>query len=156
MMITQSGLAHNGGFGKHIWDVDPATYTYRRKLFLADEMCAIMAHTFVKFSILFFFRRLFTHAESRMRVLTNIGILFYATFLPGALALGLLQCGWTQNYWNPNKKCDKSFAITMLYMALSCGGNLYLFFLPIKRIWQTRLPLAQRVGILGIFGLGFA
>lgn len=114
---------------------------------------------FIKLSVLLFYRRLFGEDQTLQR-LVKVLIFFDATFTVG-YCFGLISiCQPVQAWWVLTLRVDhcpgfsKTMAIYVSLRSISVFTDLLVLCLPMKMLWDLRIPLKQKAGLAVIFGLG--
>ncbi|KAF2152228.1 hypothetical protein K461DRAFT_321274 [Myriangium duriaei CBS 260.36] len=133
------------------------------ELDLSYETATNLTATFVKLSVLFFYRRMFsvpgqTHTTDRLIFGTMFVVLAWVLVF---IVLTFLQCGTHLSaYWEGDAAENKYCKITEpLYLALPLSNMLlefWILLLPIPKVMKLRTSLTKRLSVIGVFVLAFA
>lgn len=111
----------------------------------------------VKFSILLFYVRLFgTVASFVLYVRVAMAIIF--CWMVSVVLETFLLCRPLAFNWDttvPGGVCGDRNAAYIVAGALNVGTDLLVMLLPMPNIWKLQMPVSQRVGLVGVFGIGF-
>lgn len=111
----------------------------------------------VKFSILLFYVRLFgTVASFVLHVRIAMVIVF--CWMMSVVLETFLLCRPLAYNWDttvPGGVCGDRNAAYIVAGSLNVGTDLIVMLLPMKNIWKLQMPLSQRLGLVGIFAIGF-
>jgi hypothetical protein len=113
-----------------------------------------LAISLIKFSILFFYRRLF--AVRRFQLASTIVGIACCVWLVVGLVGGFLYCIPMQSFWNPLVKghCFNYDIWFLVMEIIDLLLDVVILCLPLKMIAGLHLPLRKRVMLSGIFLLG--
>lgn len=110
----------------------------------------------VKFSILLFYVRLFGSAPSFVRtvhiVMTVIFCWMVSIFLETFLLCRPLAYNWDTTV--AGGVCGNRNAAYIIAGSLNVVTDLIVMLLPMPNIWKLQMPVSQRFGLVGIFGIG--
>ncbi|KAF2846256.1 hypothetical protein T440DRAFT_501981 [Plenodomus tracheiphilus IPT5] len=164
-------LAVNNGFNKHIWDLNPVGQSGRmvvaRKYILAAECIFCVASGLIKISILLFYRRLSSRAVSTtFRRVTWLSIGFIVAYTIALTLAPILGCQPISAFWdqvNVEKilrgykfHCFDEGADVLAASIISAAQDLLTAVLPTLLYWNLRVPIRQKIALLGIFAIGYA
>jgi hypothetical protein len=152
------------GFGKHVDVAGPrAVEDWYFILFLFENFYG-PAIAMVKFSILLYYKRIFTENTARMPAIIWFQRALY--FLGAVTVMWLIifqslfifACRPIHFFWNHQPatgycpvNVDKVFYIQAIP---NIATDLILLALPIPLIWNLHLPNVQKISLIGIFLLG--
>ena len=76
----------------------------------------------------------------------------------GSITAVLFQCLPLSSLWDPEAaigaKCIKLVDFYYANAAINLTADVVILFLPVKILWGLHMPLRQRIGLCGLFGLG--
>ncbi|PGH31228.1 hypothetical protein GX50_06013 [[Emmonsia] crescens] len=170
-IIPSTGLATcvltaniNYGWDRHVWDLEAHKFKPGMHLATACYVFFAIATATTKLSLLAFYRRLLSPISHKsykwvilvMEILAILSGLAYASGMP--FLCNPIGAAWdfTPPLYRPayDYHCVDRFAVTF---AASIGNtllDLLTMLLPIPIAWQLRLPIRQRLAVIGIFCLG--
>ncbi|KAF2849169.1 hypothetical protein T440DRAFT_519420 [Plenodomus tracheiphilus IPT5] len=151
------------GFQWHVWDQTERTMITSREITLAIELNYLVSTTFIKVSILCFYRRI-TGSLTNIFVYSTWGSIIFCS------VYGILFCfliiftctpvvGFFHVYdtvWRASNalSCHDEGAIIVACAAISTIQDLVICMLPIFLIWNLKITQRQRFALCGIFGMG--
>ena len=149
------------GLSRHLYDVTPAEIVPLLQFTYVLPMMYSLGVAAVKTSILFFYRRLFGGHAVLQRIVRYF-LIFQVAFAVASLIALALICRPVHAWWVLEMRvsnCPTLRHIMVLYVSLRsvtvlCDVGMLL--LPMRAVWRLQLPLRQRVGLLGVFALGFS
>lgn len=127
------------------------------KVQFAIDMTWIICTYFVKLSNILLLARLFDAATfSRFRRYLHIIHAFLFLWTTAMLFSVVFRCAPVQDFWESKSKggCQHAQVGDIVTMAFNALTVVILLILPIRTLWQLRLPMKQRVAVTGILGLG--
>ncbi|KAK3689902.1 hypothetical protein B0T22DRAFT_514670 [Podospora appendiculata] len=123
----------------------------------AIELLNVPAIILVKSSIVMFYYRIF-HAQGRVFLVIVWVLLGLIALRISFFFAGIFKCVPIQNIWLVNTPGHNGCNEYILDYQVSAISNAVTDFLilivPIPFVWQMRLPLRKRIGVIGIFLLG--
>ncbi|PGH02330.1 hypothetical protein AJ79_07670 [Helicocarpus griseus UAMH5409] len=170
-LIPSTGLAAsvltaniNYGWDRHVWDLEADKFRPGMQLAMACYVLFAVAASTTKLSLLAFYRRLVTpiSLKNYKWVILVIEILVLISGCAYAFGMPFL-CRPIQASWDfvpPLYKPDYEYHCIDRYTVTfpASIGNAILDFLtmliPVPIAWQLRLPMRQRLAVIGIFCLG--
>ncbi|KAL5395856.1 hypothetical protein PMIN06_004333 [Paraphaeosphaeria minitans] len=127
-----------------------------QKLLLASSVTYSISTTFIKLSLLSFYLRLSNGPA--FSALVYCAIFIVIGFGIGSVITVLLQCIPLSSLWDAEAakgaKCIKLVDFYYANAAINLTNDVVILFLPIKVLWGLHMPLRQRIGLCGLFGLG--
>ncbi|KAL8369505.1 hypothetical protein RB595_000026 [Gaeumannomyces hyphopodioides] len=146
------------GFGRHLWDVPFTTFNIHFfKLGAISGAFFGMSVTFSKLSILAFYTRFTGTTRNHQRVAIYalaIIVLIYGTVTSFQF---LFDCQPIEKYWDftiTDGKCIDWAPIMLFNGVMNSLTDAAILFLPIWLLWCVRLPLRQKVGVMGVMMTG--
>lgn len=114
----------------------------------------VLVTTTTKFSILLYYRRIFTTQLFKRAVLV-VGLVTAATFLTGELGI-TLQCTPVQFLWDPllQGHCINFDVFFLVIGLVDLLLNVTILCLPLRMIPGLKLPLKHKINLSLIFLLG--
>lgn len=154
LMIPNSGLniycAHLG-FGRHFWNIPPGNIRNLRVAFYVTEILYGFIQSLAKFSILFFYLRIFA---DRVLLLTKIFLAVMAMYMVSLTLTVTLQCLPIQSIWDitVKGKClgHRMFAFSGINIFL----DIAIILLPIPGLSGLNLNLRKKVSVMFMFAIG--
>lgn len=150
--------------GHHVWDIPIGSAVGHRINVWIAQVCFTAALSFVKISVLLFYRRLSVSFTWAFLVATWVGIVYNILYLAGFILALLLACSPTRAYWmswdrewaaTHDFKCVSEEIVQPLSAALSIIGDIYSTTLPMILISRVRLPRKQKYALYSLFSVGF-
>lgn len=127
-----------------------------RQILMSTMITYSLTITSAKLSLLLLYRRIFDTASFKQRSLV-VGAACIMWFLAEVIA-GVLQCRPFRAAFNPEllftDHCINLQAYYWGITAANLGLDLVVFCLPIYDVWQLKVTMRQRLGLIGIFLLG--
>ncbi|RFN49171.1 pth11-like integral membrane protein [Fusarium flagelliforme] len=164
LVAGTAGLAIAGGFygaGKHIWAVEmedlEQIYKHKKILFgytfLYSASCAM-----IKISILLFYGRIFSTAESVFRISTMFGYFLSISYpIVVWVTMGNV-CRPIEHFWTQFSGTEGTcIDINKFFLALgivNMVNDFYILLIPIPQIFQLQMSMRKRLGITSIMMLG--
>ncbi|KAI8651630.1 hypothetical protein NCS55_01408700 [Fusarium keratoplasticum] len=156
-------MTTRGGFGKHIWAAPlDGLMVYFHGLFIAEYVYT-MSIVLVKWSILAFYWRIFGSVGStRLPIWILFGII--SSWGIAVILVSTFQCMPVSAFWlrfDPNGGSGMTYKcpvdVRMFFIANAIPNiitDILLLLVPVPGIWSLQLRNAQKMAVLGIFGLG--
>lgn len=143
------------GWSLHIYDLPPSVLPPSRQVSLAAQSLFILATSFAKLSILLSYLR-FAPACSAFRRATYVvaGLLVAANI--GFLVLLFTQCVPLASYWTLGEggHCVPEGPPLLAQAASTVFFDAAVWVLPLGTLARARLPVRERVAVVGLFGAG--
>ncbi|OCT54352.1 hypothetical protein CLCR_00860 [Cladophialophora carrionii] len=129
------------------------------KIFFANTMIFWFALYAVKFSFLSLYRRLMKGLRLYMQLWWAV-VAFCVLTLIGCVISNFTSCHSMHAWFTPgecSERRDVRAQIASLYYAYAVDviSDLFIMFLPLRLIWNLQRPTAQKVGIGGLFCVGW-
>ncbi|OCL15437.1 hypothetical protein AOQ84DRAFT_384022 [Glonium stellatum] len=144
-----------GGFGHHLTELRPYHVERCLKLGLGSQFLFAFAVGLVKLSICLMLSRIFfVHL---LKIAARVAMGFAVVWAVVTILIGFLICQPLSMNWNPatpGGHCgdeDLAFAAGGLVDVLS---DLFILILPIPMVIKLRVPQANKIGLVCIFGAG--
>ncbi|KAL9610185.1 MAG: hypothetical protein Q9167_005089 [Letrouitia subvulpina] len=140
--------------GKHIEDARPdAVLQWHKVLYVYENFYAPAIAT-TKFSILFFYNRIFSIKNFRI-VLYAIGMTVMMWWIVMQFTV-IFECAPIDLTWSPHKEghCISLKKFFLGQAIPNIATDLVLLLIPIPMIWNLQLPRSQKVALIGVFLLG--
>ncbi|KAK2605594.1 hypothetical protein N8I77_008420 [Diaporthe amygdali] len=143
------------GFGQHIYNLSPENRLMALKLFYIAQIFYKLTMNLTKISILLLYMRIFeVFAWFRWVGRTLIGIV--TAYMIAAFFAAVFQCTPVQRAW------DKSVPGTCISIeknwyanaGFSIATDAIILLLPIKPVLSLKLPVGEKIAVLGVFVLG--
>lgn len=150
--------------GRHIWDIPISKFSGHRLNVWIAMWCYITAATFVKISVLLFYRRLSVKFSKVFLIATWVGIVYNIVYMLAFFMTLLLICDPVYAYWQSfdpiwasthKFRCNTEGTSLPASAGLSVLGDLYSTLLPVFLIYYLDLPRKQKFALYGLFALGF-
>ncbi|KAK6332258.1 hypothetical protein TWF696_002979 [Orbilia brochopaga] len=149
-------LATTGGYGLHIYDVPHHLRTKSLEYAWANMLLYCIAVTFTKISILCFYLRLVPSGIFRKLTWLTMTAVVALGFAYGLMVV--FYCIPVRAYWQPyeypDAKCLSDEAALISNAAVNIVLDCWLWIMPVPVVWKVRLPIRQRIGLVGVFALG--
>ena len=162
-----------GNFGQHATHFTPETRTnFFIDLFVVQILYPMSIAT-TKYSILLFYRRIFNIPKTRipliaigvavtiwlvgvvrtlvLRYLTSLASLTSAQVLPAIWSCNPIPAFWTRD---PHAVCIDSVSYFLGLAIPNIITDVVILLFPVPLIWNLKIPISQKLAILGIFLLG--
>ncbi|KIW72139.1 hypothetical protein PV04_00359 [Phialophora macrospora] len=129
------------------------------KIFFANTMIFWFALYAVKFSFLSLYRRLMKGLRLYMRLWWAV-VIFCILTLIGCVVSNFTSCHSMHAWFTPgecSQQRDVHAQIASLYYAYAVDvlSDLFIMFLPLRLIWNLQRPTGQKIGIGGLFCVGW-
>jgi hypothetical protein len=158
--ITHAGLCIymvNLGLGKHAGTVSQKNLEQFYLVIFVAEIFYNITLTLAKSSAILFNVRIFS-IQTRWFLWCTYFITFLVLgWLIGITLLGIFQCTPVDKAWNPTK-AGTCLSMYNLYLATAIPNvviDFFLLLLPLPILWNLRVTLAQKIGLLAVFTLGY-
>ncbi|KAI4281625.1 MAG: hypothetical protein L6R35_005605, partial [Caloplaca aegaea] len=155
-MLILGNIAVHYGCGKHILMLDLDQITGFSKAFFATLYVFATACLALKFSILFFYHRIFAVRKFTIcvNIISAICIAWYiASIVSGFLICRPLNCWWDKS--NPDCKCINATHVGYFITSPpDIISNLAILILPIPWLWNLQMQTRKKVAIILILLLG--
>ncbi|TLD38069.1 putative alpha-galactosidase B [Venturia nashicola] len=144
------------GWDKHVWDLPIPMLEKGRQASMAGQSLFVLASTFVKVSILVSYLRI-APEKSFFRKL--VWVTFAIVVLAGVVFFALLwtQCFPISSYWNlfaPARDCIAEGPPLVVQTIINVITDFMIYVLPMPTLFYLKLPSAQRIGLMVLFGFG--
>lgn len=108
----------------------------------------------VKIAVLLFYHRIFPQQRFRY-ALYGMGT-FLTLFLLSSWLAVILQCLPVHGFWQPATPhhCFDQVTYYIAQGSLNFASDVFVVLMPIPLLWNLRLPMARRVGLVVVFLLG--
>ncbi|KAL9592091.1 MAG: hypothetical protein Q9179_007064 [Wetmoreana sp. 5 TL-2023] len=154
-LSTIQYLGVHWGFGRHLLLLDPSSAVHFGKLFFAAQPVFLVANAGIKFSVLFFYHRIFPIRKFTMWSIA-VGAVVIAWFI--AFVFGIFfACRPLAYQWDKSIKgrCLDPLVVSYFLAApADIATNFALLALPIPWLWGLQMPLRRKIAITFIFVLG--
>ncbi|KAF2497887.1 hypothetical protein BU16DRAFT_559613 [Lophium mytilinum] len=153
------GVVH-GGVGLHVTEV-VGKYGRQPLTIFAKDLIAVQilwatSLMFTKTSILFFYTRIFTVPAFRLaaRIIGVVVVLWaLSVIICGFLLCRPFAFNWDQTI--PNGHCGNQILSYELTGAFNICTDVIVLALPLPLIWNLQMKRANKIGLLGVFTVGF-
>ncbi|KAA8902684.1 hypothetical protein FN846DRAFT_74884 [Sphaerosporella brunnea] len=147
------------GIGKHFYDLSVAEVGNLLKFTFALPLVYTLGVAILKISILLFYRRLFGHRKRLQRIVLAF-IAFQLVFAVASVFAYAFMCAPVHAYWTlelhahacPTFKTTLAMYMTLRSVTVAC--DVALLLLPMRMVWDLKIPQRQRLGLAALFGLG--
>ncbi|KAH8892476.1 hypothetical protein GQ53DRAFT_604126, partial [Thozetella sp. PMI_491] len=108
----------------------------------------------IKISLLLQYYRIFSH---HMRRITLIAMGIIGMWCTALVLTSIFSCTPIEGFWNKDieARCIPQIPQWYINAAGNIATDLFIFALPIPVLWKLKLPLSQRLSLVGVFGIGF-
>lgn len=153
LFIDAIGLLHNG-LGEHLRSV--AQYSTFMKWYVSGDIMYTTTLAFTKYSILYFYWRIFGHVN---QIRGPICVLFglVTAWLIEVVLVSLFECNPVAYSWDLTIKgghCVDLFKFFLATLVINFITDIMILALPMPLIWRLQKAVTQRILISGIFLLG--
>ncbi|KAF3905036.1 hypothetical protein AA313_de0205336 [Arthrobotrys entomopaga] len=156
-LTVSTCLATSAGYGLHIYDVPHQLRTKSLEYAWANMLIYVLTIALTRLSILFFYLRIFPSGLSRLLTFITIGVVV-ATGSAYVFTV-IFYCLPIRAYWQPysfpDAKCSSDGNVLVSNAAVNIVLDCWLWAMPVPVVWGLRLPMRQKVGLVGVFALGF-
>ncbi|KAF3314586.1 hypothetical protein TWF173_004670 [Orbilia oligospora] len=150
-------LATTAGYGLHIYDVPHHLRTKSLEYAWANMLIYCVTVTLTKLSILMFYLRLFP--SGFFRKLTYVTIFLVIASGVIYFVMVIFYCVPIRAYWQPfdlpDAKCLSDGYALVSNAAVNIALDSWLWIMPLPVVCKVHLPTRQRLGLIGVFALGF-
>jgi hypothetical protein len=148
----------HSGIGKPIGDITYSEFTtFFKGVFVAAWMYPAMS-AMIRVSILLFYRRLFSNADSKYRLIIWSLIILQGVYVIIFEVLPGFSCHPIKDAWDPLKRYT---SCSMLYIdatealySVSLAFDVIILVFPIFVVWRLHMPNQRRVSASIVFILG--
>jgi hypothetical protein len=128
------------------------------------QICYTLAISFVKISILLFYKRLSVSFTRKFLIAVWIGIVYNIIYCIGFIMVLLLLCRPISAYWltfdrdyylDGDWTCGREEVAEPLSAIFSVVGDAYSTIIPLVLVSKLTLPIRQKAALYGLFSLGF-
>lgn len=140
---------------KTVWKITDS-HCLSIQLIIPFEVLYGITIMMIKFSILLFYVRLFGTAPSFVLLVRIFMVIIFCWQVSITLETFLL-CRPLAYNWDttvPGGVCGDRNAAYIIAGSLNVGTDLLVMLLPMPNIWKLQMPMSQRFGLVGIFGIG--
>ncbi|CAI6336677.1 unnamed protein product [Periconia digitata] len=163
--IGYSYCIHSGVIGLHMTDAiytEPNVQKTTYKLFFVAGFIWILSTTLVKLSVLHLYRLIFlgehrAYIQGRpFKYAINTLYTLLILFCISHILLALLECQPIERQWNKNVngRCTDTYKQNLADTITNMVLDLLVIVLPMPLLWQLQMPMATKLKVCGIFGLG--
>ncbi|OHF04244.1 integral membrane protein [Colletotrichum orchidophilum] len=148
-----------GGVGRHVQfveEMDPTLLTGWAKCILAFEIIYFTSIALPKMGIIFLYLRVFNW-KGAMRTTAYVLLATLAATSFSLIITACVQCQPIAYWWDRTIPGGKCVDVQAFFHAQSIPGFVLDFFimaLPLRTIWDLKLPTHKRVALIGIFMIG--
>ncbi|MCJ1352543.1 MAG: hypothetical protein MMC33_002527 [Icmadophila ericetorum] len=143
-----------GGFGQHVQLATLETATRFFQMLYFVQIVYIFAIAFIKWSILLFYRRIFSVSGTKVPLLV-IGVIVLCWSIASILA-SILSCVPVAGFWDKASP-SKCINTTRFFLGVAIPNittDLVILIFPLPMIWKLRMAKSQKVALMGVFTLG--
>lgn len=121
---------------------------------IAVQLCWAFSLMFVKFSLLFFYKRIFSIKSFRVSAYVVMGIV--SCWAVSVVLETFFLCRPFNYNWEPMVKhtCGNRVASYIASGGLNLITDLMVLSLPIPMVWALQIPRRNKIILLGVFGVG--
>ncbi|KAI6367518.1 hypothetical protein MCOR25_004883 [Pyricularia grisea] len=150
------GVNAKYGCGKHIWTVSNADLQQFYINFYFSIVLYNVSILFTKTSFLLQYYRVLATTRSMKRLYLAFLVLVVSTCI-AFLFVAMFACTPISDFWSFSEKrnCLPNFTIYYAQAGANIGTDVIIIALPLPALWKLRINHAQKLGLLGIFSLGF-
>ncbi|EPS37968.1 hypothetical protein H072_8297 [Dactylellina haptotyla CBS 200.50] len=156
-LTVSTCLATTAGYGLHIYDVPHEVRTKSLEYAWANMLIYCLTISLTKLSILFFYLRLVP--SGLFRTATYVTIFVVVSTGVAYVFTVIFYCVPIKAYWKPydwpDAKCSSDGDVLVSNAAVNIALDCWLWIMPVPIVWGLRLPTRQKVGLVGVFALGF-
>lgn len=143
------------GFGKHVWDIDPANGSNLLMWFYLCQITWASSMALIKASILFLYLRLFPHPKFRVAVYATFAFLFASSAI--IILLGVFQCIPVSAVWTYGVKdasCLDLNSVTFANAAMNILTEVLILLLPLPILLHLKLDPRRKARLVALFSAG--
>ncbi|KAI9840059.1 MAG: hypothetical protein M1819_000252 [Sarea resinae] len=149
------GTAVHHGFGKHMADMTPQAHVQAMKVFFYLAQIPYKTGVcFTKCSILLLYLRIFPSRRFRYTVYATM--IFVVAYSISFVFLTIFQCTPIPRAYDKKipGHCVDNMGQWYSYAVVNIVSDFWILFLPLPSISKLKLPLPQKIGLMGVFALG--
>lgn len=143
------------GFGQHIYNLSPENKLIALKLFFVAQIFYKLTMNLTKISILLLYMRIFA-VFTWFRWIVRVLIVTVTAYMIAAFFASVFQCTPVERAW------DKTVPGTCISIeknwyanaGFSIATDTIILLLPIQPILSLKLPIGEKVAVMGVFILG--
>lgn len=144
------------GWNIHVWDLQLSQMETGRKASMAGQSLFVLASSFVKISILVSYLRISPERSLfRRLVWATFGVVVAAMVI--FFILLWTQCLPISSYWDflaNHRDCIPEGPPLVAQTVINVVTDFMIYVLPMPTLFHLRLPSAQRIGLMILFGVG--
>lgn len=142
------------GFGRHLWNINPALIAELLKVFWISEFLYIIAITLIKVSILLFYLRIFP--SKSFWVIDSIVMASVIAFGFAISLVVVFQCKPVSGAWDRliHSKCVNINALAYATGSISITQDVVILILPIPQLVSLKMNIRKKLNLLFMFSLG--
>ncbi|KAH7176136.1 hypothetical protein EDB81DRAFT_897190 [Dactylonectria macrodidyma] len=144
------------GLGVHIWDVPIAKFSPTfLQLQVTTQALYCVSMMFTKLSLLAIYIRISPSRRFRAAVYLLMAIVTGYSF--SAVLVAIFQCNPVEMAWDitiTDGSCIDRMAYFVATLALNVTTDLFMLALPIPMLWRVKMPMRQKLGLIGILMTG--
>ncbi|KAI1360978.1 hypothetical protein F5Y08DRAFT_348291 [Xylaria arbuscula] len=149
-------VSERGGLGRPAAELMLAEQELARKAFIVAWFIQGWANSFVRFSILAFFRQIFPGQRFRIAVtITQIAVVSYLVAI--TIGFAAICQPFSRNFdTTPEqvKYCGNQYLQFLLSAIFNLTLDLIIFGLPMPMLWRLQMHTRRKISLIFIFGLG--
>ncbi|KUI59168.1 hypothetical protein VP1G_06434 [Cytospora mali] len=151
-------IAATYGVGRHVADIPLENVRPMLQTIYSTRLLYIAGMSFVKVALLVFYLRLDPRRPMRLSLYVFIGGLTAFNII--SFFILAFSCTPPAMFWGdqvPGGKCMAPESQLMFYNVngiLNIIIDLGIYLVPIPMLWAIKMPLRQKLGVIGIFALG--
>ena len=147
--------AYHHGLGQHVAVLPSGATETEYKVTFWFELIYVMGIGLNKYSILFFYRRLFP-GRTLLLLLQTVGgivLIWQIAMLPAFI----WQCKPVQKAWDVTMPgtCIEVIKLWLGNAIPNIVTDLVIIAIPLPLVWRLRISLSQRIAVCGLFLTGF-
>ena len=148
-------LAYRNGLGQHAAVLPPGTIARQEKVSYWYELIYVMAIGANKYSILFFYRRLFP-GKRLLVLLQTVGSIVFIWQIAIESAF-IWQCNPVRKAWDVTVPgtCIKVIRLWLGNAIPNIVTDFFIITIPLPLVWKLQVSLSQRIALCGVFLTGF-
>lgn len=127
------------------------------KIIFAQQIVYLLALGTIKISVLYFYLRIFgTHGRTRILVFATMALV--AMWLIAYVFTAIFLCTPIRKQWMPliDGKCGDQLAMDESMVITNIITDIIIMLLPMYTIWNLKLRIVERLGLMLAFSLGLA
>ncbi|KAF2756048.1 hypothetical protein EJ05DRAFT_502515 [Pseudovirgaria hyperparasitica] len=150
------------GLGRHVWGADVQVLWKVVQTTWAFTLLYAWVHFFIKFSILFFYHRVFSFRIAWFKLACYACGVYAVSWTLAAFFAAGFQCSpvsflWTSVQLNPpaNGKCHlQNGRAALAFAALNSLLDILIFILPMAMLWNLHMKRARKLSLIAVFATG--